>query len=244
MSKKERETNRQARAAAVQKQQADRERRRKVLIVGIVLAVLAAVVAGGVLLGGRDRAKSSVGGPLQATASGESLTVGNDPDAKVKVVVYEDFLCPACREFEATSRAYIHADAAKGRVLVEYRPFQLLDDPYSTRALMAWAAVLRKGTPKQALAFHDLLYENQPYESDVNKPGLAQLVALAKQAGVTDQAVLDAMGKDTDFVAAAGAAATKAQITGTPTVRVNGKQLTAPSLAGLAAELKRLIDKG
>jgi protein-disulfide isomerase len=165
MSKKERAGNRAARAAAIQKQQVAQERNRKILIVGVVLVVLAAVVAAGVLLSGGDK-PASAGPAPKAVAAGQALKVGDNPDAKVKVVVYEDFLCPYCREFEAATRSFIRKDAEEGKVLVEYRPFHLLQDEYSTRALTAWGAVLQKGTGRQALAFHDLLYDKQPYEQD------------------------------------------------------------------------------
>jgi protein-disulfide isomerase len=242
MSKKDRETNRTERAAAIQKEQASRERNRKILIVVAVLVVLGVIVTAGVLFsGGGEKAAAGPGKLPPAVASGQTLVVGKNPDAKIKVVVYEDFLCPYCREFESASRKYLQADAAQGKVLVDYRPFHLLPDDYSTRALTAWAAVLQKGTPKQALAFHDLLYENQPYEAATDKPGTGELTDLAKKAGVTDQAVLDAIGNDnTAFVSAANAAAQKADVKGTPTVVVNGKVLEGSS-SDQADQLQQLI---
>jgi protein-disulfide isomerase len=151
--------------------------------------------------------------------------IGTNPDAP-KVVVYEDFLCPYCREFESSSRASLRDAAEHGKAVVEYRPFHLLQDDYSTEALTAWSAVLDKGTPQQALKFHDLLYENQPYESDTHKPSISDLVDLAKKAGVKDTAVLDAMRQsDTAFVQAADTSATNAGVQGTPTVLYDGKPL-------------------
>jgi protein-disulfide isomerase len=243
MSKKQRETNRTARAAAVRREQATRERRRRLLITAGVVVVLALVVTIGVLLGGGGNTPSTAGTEVAAKAEGQALVVGTDPDAP-KVVVYEDFLCPYCREFESSSRSTLRDAAAKGTVLVEYRPFHLLDDDYSTRALTAWAAVLQKGTPQQALRLHDLLFENQPYESDPDKPGVDDLVALARKAGVKDQAVLDAIGgDDRAFVDAAGTSATEAEVQGTPTVVVDGKQLQG-SPSQLADQLEQRFGKG
>ncbi|MBV9832379.1 MAG: thioredoxin domain-containing protein, partial [Marmoricola sp.] len=173
------------------------------------------------------------------------LVVGSNARAKYKVVVYEDFLCPYCRQFETSSRDFLREAAAKGKVQVEYRPFHLLQDDYSTRALSAWAAVLQGGTPQQALKLHNLLYDNQPYESDPNKPDTATLTSWAKQAGVTDQKVLDAIGTpDTAFVGAANAAASKAGVTGTPTVFVNGKELTGSSISAMVDNLERTVTSG
>ena len=84
---------------------------------------------------------------------------------------------PPVRDLDARLPA---AAADKGTVQVEYRPFHLLQDDYSTRALSAWAAVLEQGTPKQALSFHDLLYDNQPYEAAPDKPDGAKLADLGE----------------------------------------------------------------
>ena len=245
MSKKDRETNRAARAAAIQKQQSDRERTRKVVIVAVILLVLGSLVATGFVLTGGSSDAPAAGAKPKAVVSGQALVVGDNPDAKVKVVVYEDFLCPYCRELESSTRGFLREDAAQGKVLVEYRPFQLLQDPYSERALTAWGAVLQQGTPAQALALHDLLYENQPYEAAGDKPGVDKIEEWAKEAGVKDQQVLSALGEaDPAFVEATTAVATEAGVQGTPTVVVNGKTLEGSSISQLADELEQLIKQG
>ncbi len=242
MSKKQRETNRTARAAAVRREQAARERNRRIILTSVVLVVLAVIVTAGVLIGNRGSSPSQAdaAGKVGARADGQALVIGTDPKAP-KVVVYEDFLCPYCREFESASRTTLRAAAERGDALVEYRPFHLLQDDYSTEALTAWSAVLEKGTPQQALKFHDLLYENQPYESDTNKPSIDDLVDLAKKAGVTDSSVLDAMKEPhQDFVDAADKSATDAGVQGTPTVVFDGTQLEG-SPSQLAATIKQRL---
>jgi protein-disulfide isomerase len=243
MSKKQRDTNRTARAAAVRREQASRERNRRIILTAVVLVVLAVIVTAGVLIGNGKSSPSDAGVSVSkagARADGQALVIGTNPDAP-KVVVYEDFLCPYCREFESASRATLRDAAEKGKVVVEYRPFHLLQDDYSTLALSAWAGVLEKGTPEQALKLHDLLYENQPYESDTNKPDIGDLVKLAKKAGVTASSVTDAMRQDnTTFVDAANAAATKADVQGTPTVLFDGKPLVG-SPSQLADTVKQRL---
>jgi protein-disulfide isomerase len=243
MSKKQRETGRTARAAAAMQEQASRERRRRIVLTAVVLVVLAVIVGAGVLISSGGSSPSQAGAPASkvgARADGQALVIGTNPNAP-KVVIYEDFLCPYCREFESSSRATLRDAAAKGDAVVEYRPFHLLQDDYSTLALAAWSAVLEKGTPDQALKLHDLLYENQPYESDTNKPGIDDLVDLAKKAGVKDSAVLDAMRQSNqEFVDAATATATKAGVQGTPTVTFDGKPLVG-SPSQLADTLKQRL---
>lgn len=220
---------------------ARRERNRRLAITTGILVLLALVIATGVWVtaGGSTTPDPVAARTPPAHVGDHSLVVG-DADAPVKVVIYEDFLCPFCRQLETSTRDFLHQDAAKGNVQVEYRPFQLLPDDYSRRALDAWATVLRQGTPAQALRFHDLLYDEQPYEQAAHKPGVAALRALARKAGVTDPTVLDALGSpDATFFTASQTSAERAGVRGTPTVLVNGKPLGGGSIQGLADRLEK-----
>lgn len=240
MSKSNDGQNRTERVAAMRSEQARKERTKRVAITAGIVALLVVIVTAGVwLTNGNDPVTGSKA--PQAAVGDNSLVVGNNPDAKIKVVVYEDFLCPFCRQFETASRDFLHADAAEGKVLVEYRPFQLIDDPYSTRALNAWGVVLEKGTPAQALKFHDLLYDNQPYEDAPDKPDDAKLRSLAKEAGVR-QSVLERFGsEDSAFYTAVQTSARDAKVTGTPTVLVNGKPLSGSSVDDMVTSLEKQI---
>ncbi|MDQ6641212.1 MAG: DsbA family protein [Actinomycetota bacterium] len=234
--------NRTERTATIRADRARAERNKRIAITAAIVAVLAVIVTAGVWFsnGSSNPATGSTGAPAVSVGN-DSLIVGGNRNAKVKVVVYEDLLCPYCRQFETSSRDFLHADAAAGKVQVEYRPFQLLPDPYSKRALNAWGVVLKKGTPAQALKFHDLLYDNQPYESASNKPGVAALQALAKQAGVR-QSVVDTLGTPfPGFYAAVQKAARGANVQGTPTVLVNGKPLSGATIDDMVIRLEKQI---
>ncbi len=219
-----------------------RDRNRRLAITTGILVLLAVVIATGVWVSaGHSSTPEPVAAKEPTALAGQhSLLVGK-ADAPVKVVVYEDFLCPFCRQLETSTRDFLHQDATRGTVQVEYRPFQLLPDDYSRHALDAWAAVLRHGTPAQALRFHDLLYDKQPYEQDPDKPDVAALRALAKKAGVTDPKVLDLFGDpDASFFAAVQKSATDAGVRGTPTVLVDGKPLRGSTIQDLADQLEKL----
>ncbi|KQT89496.1 hypothetical protein ASG49_17295 [Marmoricola sp. Leaf446] len=233
--------HRTSRAAQLRRDAAGRERRRLLLGVAAVVAVLA-VVAGVVVLSGRGE-ETPPPSDVPARAEGSALVLGPD-DAAHTVVVYEDFLCPYCREFENGSRDFLRADAAKGTVQVEYRPFHLLQDDYSERALNAWGLVLTDGTPEQAAAFHDKLYDEQPYESSASKPDDAQLADWARDAGVEDEALLQRIEQgevDQQLVDAADAKAEQAGVTGTPTVLLDGTPLEGSSIGDMVDSLERTL---
>ncbi|ROR91706.1 DsbA family protein [Nocardioides aurantiacus] len=233
--------HRTSRAAQLRREAAGRERRRLLLGVAAVVAVLA-VVAGVVVLSGRGE-ETPPPSAVPARAEGGALVLGRE-DAAHTVVVYEDFLCPYCREFENGSRDFLRADAATGSVQVEYRPFHLLQDDYSERALNAWGLVLADGTPEQAAAFHDKLYDEQPYEASASKPDDAQLAAWAKDSGVQDEALLRRISEgeiDQQLVDAADAKAEQAGVTGTPTVLLDGEPLEGSSISDMVDSLERTL---
>ena len=203
-----------------------------------VLAALSVVIAALVIF-------SSGGGPAQRPEPTAEVTVGEQAvvigpdDASAEVVVYEDFASPESREFEIASRDFLRIGAARGEVRVEYRPVPLSGSAYSTEAVRAWAAVLRAGTPTQALAFHDTLFDRQP------RPGAAspnQFLAWAQELGIDDAEVLDAMSEpDPDFAAAAREAARAAGVRRSPLVLVAGDPVTADSPTAVADRLQRLL---
>jgi len=116
--------------------------------------------------------------------------------------------------------------AADGEVLVEYRPFNLLEriSDYSPRAVNAFAVVLTESGPEVAKTFHDLLFENQPSESGPF-PDNQALLDLAVEAGAEESEVSEGILEETmrDWVDAATQAAQEAGVQGTPTVLVDGQ---------------------
>lgn len=243
MSKQNREQNRSERAAAIRAAQARKERNRIALVVAIVVA-LGAIVAGGAWYtssGSSDPGSTAV---AEATAEEASLVVGK-ANAPVKVVIYEDFLCPYCRQLEDQTRDFLRESAAEGKVQVTYQPINLLQQyDYSARALNAWAAVLGNASPQDALKLHDLLFENQPYETASDSVSDADLAELVKEAGAGSSAVTAALKtKDAAFFAAAQQAMTTANVEGTPTVHVNGKALTG-AVSSLVSQIEQAVQQG
>lgn len=246
MSKQNRDQNRTARAAAVVAQQKRAERNRKLAIGGALVAVLAVVVAGLVWFSlGSGSSDAAAGGKTPpAKVSGTSLVVGPS-SAATKVTVYEDFQCPYCRQFENSSRDFLREAADSGKAQITYKPFNLLtQDDYSARALSAWSTVLQKGTPAQALRFHDKLFDEQPYENASDKPDTDKLRDWAGDAGVKSSSVLDAFGTvDKSYVQKVTQAAVAAGVQGTPTILVNGKALSGSSISDQADQLEEMINK-
>jgi protein-disulfide isomerase len=247
MSKQNRDNNRAEKAAAIRAAAARKQRNQRVAIIVGILVVLGAIIAAGTWAG--TKSSKDNGDPnlssLAVTAETTSLKVGPD-SAPVKVTIYEDFLCPYCRQLEQSTREFLRDNAAKGKVQVEYRPVNILTQTtYSARAMNAWAAVLNNASPTAALKLHDLFYENQPYEQNADDTTDADIMKLVKQAGGENSAVDVAVKtQDQAFFTASATGATDVGLTGTPTVLINGKKLDNLSVDDIVSEIEKRVTAG
>lgn len=222
--------NRQAKAAAMRAQAAKAEARRRQLIVGsAVLAVLVLVVGVFVLVQNTRRDSETSDAAIPANLGPKNSIVVGQASAPVTVAVYEDFLCPACLQFEQANGAQLDAWVKAGTVKIEYRPVSILDQKsstdYSTRALNAAAAVVNS-TPSAFPAFHKALFAEQPPEGG---PGLTdqKLIDLAVAAGAPKEAITTAV-KDLAYkgwTIRTTEQASKDGLAGTPWVLVNGEEV-------------------
>lgn len=206
-----------------------------------VIAVIALVAAGvaavivlrhkNVPVGGAAETSSADSGPTPLRsirlAAPNVATKPGTSEPKATLTVYEDFLCPFCGQLEKATRDDLARLAADGKVRVEYRPFDLLSrlGDYPIRATNAFALVLEKSGADVAKKFHDLLYENQPSEEDPGAVTDDDLVNLAVEAGATESDVRDGIENlaKKSWVDEATAEASKAGVTGTPTILLDGK---------------------
>jgi protein-disulfide isomerase len=196
------------------------------MIVGIVVVVLfAAAVGFGVYRSQQSvAAAGAVVVPPNATAAG--VPVGN-ANAKATIDIYLDFQCPICREYEAQSGATIDQFVASGQARVIYHPIAILDRSsstnYSSRASAASGCAAAAGVFPQ---YVKLLYANQPPEGGDGLPP-EQLVSLGQQAGAkgSDFTTCVSDNRYGAWTASLTDQSSRAGVTGTPTVKVNGQQI-------------------
>lgn len=238
MSKKSAAAGRAERAAAALAEQRRKERRRTTLAIVGVVVVMAVIVATGFLLSNRDS------GPTDAAAdpsTGEATSVSiGQTGAAHQVVIWEDFLCPFCGELEKQTRDRLASAADGGKVRVTYRPFNLLQTDYSQQSLEVFAATQRSAGDEVAKRLHDLLYAQQPDESTPEAwPSQGDLVDLAVQAGADRAEVQGAIdsGDATTWADASTQAAQDAGVRSTPTVLLDGNEVTGRTVDDIAANL-------
>jgi protein-disulfide isomerase len=174
--------------------------------------------------------------PEKLGADGTTITVG-DPDAKVKVHLYEDLRCPVCGQFETSGGGpQLRKEVIERHATAQYTLASFLDDRVggsgSEKAVNALRAALKEG---KFVEYHEVLYLNQPEES-VDGYTDAYLLKLAGQVEGLRSTAFDAAVKSMkyrDFVAAsqkayerAGGAA-EPEGPGTPTAVINDKRIPA-----------------
>jgi protein-disulfide isomerase len=253
---------RQQRAARAEQMRKEREKadrkQRNLITVAIVVVVIALIAVGGwgiKAASDDNKVDTKLTAPKDVTKDygivyDQAAATGTAPAADaakpVKVVLYEDFLCPGCGALEQTAGPFLSDAVDSGEIEIEYRPYSFLlqqsTNEYSQRAWNAAVCVYNKGGAKAFKDYHDILFANQPEEGTAG-PENAELIDFAKQVGVTG---IDSCVKKRTFGRWIDDAREKGQsdgVTGTPTIRIDGKDVSgANDTIASVADIQKAID--
>jgi len=136
MSKKHSETvsKRQSRKEELRK----KERQQQMIVIGAIVVIAIAFIA--IFIVSTNKAKTNAtGGPIQKIAlkdykNANGTTLG-DPNAKVKIEVFEDFQCIHCRDYSEGAEPLIISQLVDtGRVYYVFHQHPFLDAPNSDQA--------------------------------------------------------------------------------------------------------------
>ncbi|WP_137989971.1 DsbA family protein [Streptomyces vilmorinianum] len=238
MSQKNSDGNRSARERLQQQREREkaREKQRRVLIVSAaVVGVLGLAAVVGVIAantgdkdGGSDKAGPVVT-PSGATTDDKPAIPTGKTDAPSTLAIWEDFRCPACASFENAFRDTIHELEAAGAIKAEYHLATLIDRNMggsgSLRAANAAACAQDAG---KFTAYHDVLYINQPQETDDAFGQNSKLIELAaKVPGLDTPAFRSCVedGTHDSWVGKSNEAFVKGDFRGTPSVLLNGESI-------------------
>jgi len=253
VSEKNRDGKRTARerlAVEREKQKSAERRRRTLIVAASVVCVLGLATVIGVLAAnsGKDSGSDSAGPlvvPSGATGKDSlAIPVGKD-SAKSTLTVWEDFRCPACQAFETAYRPTIHELIDAGRLKVQYHLVTLIDGNLggsgSRHAANAAACAQDAGKFRD---YHDVLYENQPKETDDAYSSDAKLIGLAGKVNGLDTATFQKCvddGTHNSWVVKSHKAFQAGGFTGTPTVLLGGKNIYQDQTM-TPAKLKQLVE--
>jgi len=218
-------------------------------IVGFVVLVTAVVIIAGAYSSGTSatNASSTFVSTIAPAITSADWTEGN-PNAKVTLVEYGDFECPACGEYFPAVQQLVQNYSST--VLFVFRNFPLYTiHPFAGISAQAAEAAGLEGGPAKYWAMNDLLYTDQSkwsVNSDLTPAqvqnqyldGYAQSLGLDVNVFNTDINATSVLQKIQNDVAGG----TSAQIDHTPTFFVNLQQIPNPTgLADFEATLNAAL---
>jgi len=211
-----------------------------VVLIGAVIAVvvvLAVVVA--IVIGNNSKPGGTTGGSAQSVplgvvggTGGGILVNSTPPKSNVPTLdVYADFQCPNCGKFEKAFGPTMAAMAKAGEVKYVVHMMSFLDlnlkNDSSVRATNAAGCAADAGKFGE---YASAVFAAQPVQEGAGYTD-AQLTEFAKTVGITGPALTTwqkctTSGQHNQYVADVETASGKAGVTGTPTVKLNGKVIT------------------
>jgi len=189
------------------------------------------------------KANPGAGDNVRVTSS----KVVNQPgtsNPKAVVTFYEDFLCPACGNFERTFGPTVSKLIDIGAIAADYRMVSILDSQknqnYSSRAGAAALCVADESVDAFR-RFHTALYSTgiQPDERGTSFPDNAKLIELAREAGVVGK-VPDCINSGKYLSKVSGESAAE-HISATPTIKINGDEYDPSTPDALVAKIKGIV---
>lgn len=207
----------------------------RLTLVSVIVAVL--VVAAIVIVPRLTATGSSATGTIDYASQPH---VGS-PDAPVKIAVFFDFLCPHCASFSETITPILKRDFVdSGKAVVYFLNFPVVNAIVSRDLAMVGECIFEQSNDA-FVALEPVLMRAQ-----ASLQGRDRAIDVALQnypdlngSDLRQCATSEAAGA---AVAADIAAASSLQLTGTPSVVVNGKVVSNPTLAAVRQAVENAAD--
>jgi protein-disulfide isomerase len=222
------------------------DRRRNLLIQGgltALVVIFAAALVFYIVTSHQKKAGPGEGRAIRVTSS-KLITKPGTTEPKAVVSLYEDFLCPACANFEKNFGSTVNNLIDTGAAAADYHIVGILDRPqnqnYSSRAGAAAYCVADQSIDAFR-RFHAALYspQIQPKEDATTFPDNNQLVELARQAGAGGN-VADCINSGKYIPLVKGMAAA-GKISATPTIRINGQDYNPTTPEDMVTKIKGIV---
>lgn len=189
--------------------------------------IVAAVVIGVLVQHSRSSTENAkVVNPVSAVGPNGGVLVG-DQNAPATITEFGDFQCPVCRELQQLWGPTVEQLVQQGKVKFEFVGLEFLDQG-TTESLRSAAAGVCAADANKFLDFYNALYDGQASGENSGFLTNDQLVKFGTSVGITDPAFARCVrsGKYTGWVTKNTDATSQRGVTSTPTVLLNGKQIS------------------
>lgn len=249
------------RAAEARRRQAAAERRKKQMIIaGVAVGVIVLAVAIGIAV--QHNKSSSAKATRDAYGAGQPFSapsgvsanpatsadpggiVYGKPEAKVTVEIDEDVRCPFCKIAETLFGAINKEYADAGKIKVQFRLVDLIDRVSGGQGSLVGGATLACSADAgqaQFIAYHDLIYKNQPEETTDSYGSVDTMLGMASQVPGLRSTTFDACARDGKYAQWVKdnydwlSKKLGGQV-GTPDIYIDGTQFTLKSTQAASAE--------
>lgn len=207
-------------------------------ILGVVLILTIALLGGGVFFLSKGSSKTVEGTAISQIDYNKGEKLGSD-SAKVKVVEFSDFQCPACQAVApyVTKLKIDYPD----QVQLIYRHFPLPQHPNGKEAAFFAEAAAEQG---KFWEMHDKIFETQSEWSGLSN-AKAFFIELSKQLELDEVKLKQALEEDAikSGINSDIAEGQSLGVNSTPTFYVNGRKLTLKSFDDLNAAVSEELNK-
>lgn len=183
-----------------------------------------------------------------ASADAMAIPIGS-ASAPVKLTVYEDFRCSACGKFESDYQSAYKALVKADKVELLIHPVDLIDNNAGgSGSLAAGNAAACAQNAGKFEDYHDVLYANQPAESDDSFSSASTLIGYAKKVSGLDSPTFESCvesGKYDNWIRQnyRDLEHIDGNSTATPTLLANGTKLTLTSASAFTTQLTQMAAK-
>jgi protein-disulfide isomerase len=236
-----------ARRQEIKEKRRKRQQQQRILIFsiigGVALIILALFILPSII-----EANRPIGDFVRITPlprSQANNTALGDPNAPVRLDLYEDFQCPACKTFnESIERQIIDEYVVPGKLYYVFHHFPFIDQRSVTKeSQQAANASMCANEQGRFWDYHDLLFANWDGE---NQGAYAdrRLRAFADSLGLDMNAFGQCFDENRykDQIDADRSAGEQAGVTGTPSVFVDNQPVGREGFIPTYAEIKAAID--
>lgn len=203
-------------------------------ILGIILFSTVVLLLGGVFFLSKQQTSSVNGGTTLQIDYSKGQKIGSD-SAKVKLVEFSDFECPAC----AAAAPFVEKYKSGGNPNIQfiYRHFPLPQHESAKKAAIVAEAAGEQG---KFWEMHDKLFETQ-FDWEESEDSTAFFLGLAKQLGLDEVKIKQAIDENT-YASKIDADLSEGRALGvnsTPTFYLNGKKLNLRNFS----EINTLVEE-
>lgn len=170
---------------------------------------------------------TGIDNPQALLAQAQGVSVG-PATARVQVLVFSDFTCPACRSFTGVVEPQLKAEFVEtGKVRFVYYDFPL-GGPAHVHGFLAARAARCAQDQDKFWEYHDLLFARQAEWAQARRPPVGELVDYAELLSLDTRAFESCVQSDrhADVVTANRVLGERLGVPATPTVFIGSRSLT------------------